>query len=515
MNTIKRLLCLMLVLVIGLACFAGCNERPDPSDKDESKTESSDESTEESTDDSDETVPSDLISGLEDYYKFADSTLPYRILSRSSTTYEFESASGLEGSAVEAAVFARNEEVMERCGVEITVEPIAGDWSSRETYMAAVRNNGKLSVGEYELLATHSVYLMNLAVEGLAWDFNDLPNLDLTKRWWSEAFYEKSNYNGAQYIAVGDIAYTLYSYMLVVFFNAQMATDLNIDEDLYDLALDGDWTFAKLKEYTAKATTNPDTPFESREFGFLANGHSVRNMMTGFEFELIPLNTEGKREIKILMPAELEAPYQALADFILETPQIYYSTNGENGSGDQNEIFASGRALFYTQMLGQATYFKGTMRDEYGLLPLPKYTDTQKNYHTGYRDTMTAVMVPFNVGQVEMVGTVTEMLSEVSYWEVTNEYYEETLKYQSFNNPKCVATLEMIRKSVDPSFALIYANCLGTCDSLLSNLIENNIKNGSNGSVSSYYMNNSGTWRSLLKDLYEDLDMIAQSRAAS
>ena len=117
MNTIKRLLCLMLVLVIGLACFAGCNERPDPSDKDESKTESSDESTEESTDDSDETVPSDLISGLEDYYKFADSTLPYRILSRSSTTYEFESAAGLEGTAVEAAIFSRNEEVIDRKSV--------------------------------------------------------------------------------------------------------------------------------------------------------------------------------------------------------------------------------------------------------------------------------------------------------------------------------------------------------------------------------------------------------------
>ncbi len=517
MNTVKRIFCLMLVLAMCLGALVAC-QRPenDPKDTDEHETDDKDGTKDdESTSDSQTALADDLISILDENYKFSDQTLSYRILSRSSTTYEFESAAGLDGTAVEAAIFSRNEEVMERCGVEITVEPVAGDWGSRDSFMATVRNNGSLSVGEYELVATHSAYLMNLAVEGLGWDFSKLPNLDLTRRWWSEAFYNSANYNGAQYIAFGDIAYTLYSYMLVVFFNSQMAEDLNIKEDFYDLALDGDWTFTKLQEYTLKVTTNMDAEADTREYGFLTNGHSVRNLTGAFEADLIPATAEGKREVKILMPATLEAVYQAIADFVQGNNQVYHSVQGENGADDQNAIFASGRGLFYTQMLGEATYFKAEMKDEYGVMPFPKYNDEQKNYHTGFRDTMTAIMVPFNVDNETMVGTVTEMLSEVSYWEVTGEYYEETLKYQAFNDPKCVATLELIRASIDPSFALVYTNCLNTCNSMLSNLIESNLKNGSNGSVSSAYTTSSGNWRTSLKDLYEDLDAIAAARAGA
>ena len=512
----KRLFCMLLVLAMCLGALVAC-QRPenDPKETDENTTDDGEGTKDDDSDSTSDSLAADLISGLEDNYQFADTTLPYRILSRSSTTYEFESAAGLEGTAVEAAIFSRNEEVMERCGVEITVVPTAGDWGARDDFMAVVRNNGNLTTGEYELVATHSAYLMNLAVEGLGWDFNELPNLDLTKRWWSEAFYNTANYNGAQYISFGDIAYTLYSYMLVVFFNSQMAEDLNIEEDFYDLALDGDWTFAKLKEYTAKVTTNLDAPADTREYAFLTNGHSVRNITGGFEADLIPKNSEGKREVKILMPANLEAVFQEIADYVQDNKQVYYSGLGENGAGDENDIFAAGRALFYTQMLGQATYFKGTMKEEYGVMPFPKYNDQQKNYHTGFRDTMTAILVPFNVGNTEMVGTVTEMLSEVSYWEVTSEYYEETLKYQSFNDPKCVATLELIRKSVDPTFALVYSNCMGTCNSMLSNLIESNLSKGADGSVSSAYVNSSGNWRQYLKDLYEDLDAIAAARAGA
>jgi len=517
MSTIKKLLCCLLALTLCLCAFVGCNGNTnDPKDSDTESQDNGNGDTDDSSDTSGTSQTDDpkTLTGLQDTYDFGG-TQEFTILSRSETSYEFESEAGMSGTAVEAAIYARNEEVMERCNVEITVTPAPGNWDSREDFMGLVRKDASLSESDYDLVATHSVYLMNLAVEGLGWDFSDLPNLDLTKRWWSEAFYEQCNYNGAQYIAFGDIAYTLYSYMMVMFFNVQMAENYELEDDLYDLALDGDWTYAKLEEYTKKVTTSMDQPFDSREFGFLTNGHSMRAFITGFNMDWAIEGADGKRSISILIDKSIEAAAQPLVEFSTKVDQVYYSTNGVNGTGDQNAIFSSGKALFYSQMLGQATYLKGEMKDEYGVLPFPKLTDQQPTYRSGYCDDMTAVLVPFNCRNEEMSGTVTEMLSEIGWREVTEEYYEETLKYQSFNDPKCVATLELIRTTFSPTFTSVYGNNLATVSACLANLIETNLKNGATGTIANYYTNYSGNWRSLLKDLYEDLDAIAAARAGA
>ena len=526
MNTTKRVLCMLLVLVMLVCAFAGCTEKPNSNDpKDTDETTGNDDGTkdDESDDDEESTVPEDIdTSHLNESYMWEDKIQEYRILSRSSTAYEFESPDTGTLSGVQQAVFNRNSTVEERCNIEITVIPQAGDWVAvpgNSEFMQTVRNNGKLDNSAYELIATHQAYLVNLAVEGYGWDFAELPGVDLTKRWWSAAFYETANYNGAQYVAYGDIAYTLYSYMMVVFFNSQVAEDYGIDEDFYDLALDGDWTFEKMKTYTQMVTTDLEAAEEDREYGFVTNGHSIRNFSCGgFEIDLIPVKTDGMRETKptnFKLSVDAEQKLQSVADFLQETNQVYCVFSGNNGAEEGNNIFKSGRALFYTQMLGEAVVFKETLRDSYGVMPLPKYDDNQKNYHTGVRDTVTGILVPYNVRLSDMAGIVVEMLSMESFFEVTEAYYEDTIKYKSFNDPKCVASLELIRKSFDPAWELAYSNCINTCYSLISNLVETNISKGTDNQVATYFSSTASAWPRSVRDLYTALDKIAADRAAA
>ena len=209
MNTTKRVLCLLLVLVMLVCAFAGCTEKPNnngPTDTDETTGDGTKDDDDESDDDGEEsTIPEDIdTSHLNDSYIWEDKVQEYRILSRSSTAYEFESPDTGTLSGVQQAVFNRNSTVEERCNIEITVIPQAGDWIAvpgNAEFMQTVRNNGKLESSAYELIATHQAYLVNLAVEGCGWDFAELPGVDLTKRWWSAAFYETANYKGAQYVA--------------------------------------------------------------------------------------------------------------------------------------------------------------------------------------------------------------------------------------------------------------------------------------------------------------------------
>ena len=252
-----------------------------------------------------------------------------------------------------------------------------------------------------------------------------------------------------------------------------------------------------------------------RTFGFLTNGHSMRAFMTGFNKDWAVREADGTHSMPPQIDTAIEAVAQSLVNLSTGTEQVYYSTEGVNGTGDQNDIFAEGRGLFYSQMLGQATYLKGVTNDDYGVMPFPKYDENQKNYRGGYCDDMTAVMIPYNCKDEYMVGAVTEMLAMIGWSEVTDAYYEETLKYQSFNAPECVPILELVRVNLSPTFTSVYGMNLSGTSSLVANVIESNIKNSANGTIANAYSTSIGTWRRQLRDLYEDLDKIAADRAAS
>ncbi|MBE6554050.1 MAG: hypothetical protein E7666_06895 [Ruminococcaceae bacterium] len=511
MKTMNRMICLLLMLVICLGAFAGCNtpENPpeDTSDTDESKEESS--SSDDGSDDTVTTMDERERDDLKQTYDFGGAQ-EFVILSRATTSYEFDSSKGFDGTAVEIAIYERNEEVMERCNLEFRLEPIPGTWEDRDAFTTTIRTNAALPVSDYDLIATHQAYLVSLTLEGAGWDFTELSDINVNKKWWSKTYYDECNYNGAIYMMYGDIAYTLYEYLEVIFFNEQTAEDLELG-DLYDLALEGDWTFAKLQEYTKKVTTNMDAAETDREYGLISNAHSHRALCSSMNVQLAPVGTDGMHAFSILLKPDQEEILQGVADFIVETPNVYYDKGVYTAEEVLDPIFAEGRALFYTQKLGQSGVLKGLMKEDYGVLPFPKYNENQKEYRSEICDEVTAILAPYNCKNPDMTGTVTEMLSMISYQEVIDEYYGEKLKYQSFNNPKCVKTLDLIRDAFAPNFVTVYSYPLEFPNSLVSGIISNSPA-GQADSVSGGYLSKSGTWRLLLKDIYEKLDTIAAGR---
>ena len=520
MNTTKRLLCLLLVLVMLVCAFAGCTEKPNDNDpKDTDETTGNDDDTKGDDDESDgddisdETTDPRKADTLLPSYSFGEGVQEFVILSRRSTTYEFEASSEGKLSGVEQAVYDRNSAVEERCNVDIVVSPLDGDWGHLESFTAALRENNNLPVSQYDLVGTHSAYLATAVLEGYSWDFNQLPNIDLTKIWWSEYYYNENNYNGAIYLMFGDLAHTLYEYLEVMFFNEQLAEDLGIDvEGLYNLALDGDWTLDKLITYSALVTPNEDAPDEDRKYGFMTNAHSHRSFLTSLGVDLAPFNAEGKHEFPKKLSAAQSEPLQAFANFVTANPNVRNRCGTDTGAGELDPIFSEGRALFYSQTLDSATYLKANMKQKYGVLPFPKYNDLQKNYVTGIRDTATGVMVPYHCKNDEMSGTVTEMLSMYGYTEVFDAYFEERVKYQSFDNPLCVQSLELIRTTFAPSFVMTFSHYMNFANSSFSGALGQSETNGVPLDMGTTISANLGTYRRLCRDLYLALDKIAEKR---
>ena len=516
MGRIQKLFCLILVLAICLGAFAGC-QNPDagkePTDTNEGTGDGDatvgGDPDDKTTDSGEETtVNPKEADDLIDVKPF-ESTQEFVILSRATTTYEFESPENVQLSGVEQAIFDRNAQVVERCNIEFNIVPQAGTWDDRDSFLTTIRTNGKLPVSQYDLIATHQAYLVSASIEGYGWDFTKLPNIDVTKAWWSEVYYDECNYNGAIYTMYGDIAYTLYEYLQVIFFNEMMADDLAID-DLYDLAIDGDWTFAKLQEYTTKVTTDMDLLEEDREYGLLTGAHANRAFGSSFNCDLAPKNADGVHEFAKALDPVIADRMQAVADFVVETPQVLCDLTYTTAADALNPIFSAGKSLFYAQMLGQASYFTTNMKSDYGVLPYPKYDENQKEYRTEVCDEVTAVLAPKNCKNADMTGTVTEMTAMIGYFDVVSVYYGEKLQYQYFNNPKCVKSLDIIRQAFAPSFSMVYSFPLDFPNSLLSGTISSSAPDGIASSVANAYGNNAGVYRKKLRDIYLSLDKIAE-----
>jgi hypothetical protein len=214
-----------------------------------------------------------------------------------------------------------------------------------------------------------------------------------------------------------------------------------------------------------------------------------------------------------MLDASISGRMQSVIDFISQTPQVYSDHTMTTAADALNPVFSAGRSLFYAMMLGQASYFTQNMKMPYGVLPYPKYDATQQDYRTEVCDEVTAILAPFNCKLPEMTGTVTEMMSMLSYFDVTTVYYGEKLQYQYFNNPKCVESLNIIRRTFAPSFTMVYSFPLDYPNSMLSAAVETSCKNGVPVEISGEYKAKAGTLRRLLRDIFLSLDNIAASRA--
>ena len=200
-----------------------------------------------------------------------------------------------------------------------------------------------------------------------------------------------------------------------------------------------------------------------------------------------------------------ETAEKRLSDFISfvrEGNGVLSPRTWDDAKGTESPIFSSGRALFYMQTLGESLTLKGTMSDSYGVLPFPKWDDTQIEYHTSTKDSVTSVMIPRNIADPKSTGVVTEMLAMYGNRVVTNAYYEKVLKLQAFNTPECIRMLEMIRLSANLSFQQVFSNCLDNPNSLVSEAIRESTPRA----ISAMYASDHARWN--IAKLYEDLKAI-------
>jgi len=137
-----------------------------------------------------------------------------------------------------------------------------------------------------------------------------------------------------------------------------------------------------------------------------------------------------------------------------ETEGVCYDSDWRALEGIQLDTFRNGTSLFYPSLVGNAAQFRD-MQSSYGIIPYPKYDESQKDYGALMHDTVMVMMIPITCQNVEASCAALEALSAESYRKVIPAYYEVALKVKYAQDEVSVQLLDLISGATTSDYMYI------------------------------------------------------------
>jgi hypothetical protein len=96
------------------------------------------------------------------------------------------------------------------------------------------------------------------------------------------------------------------------------------------------------------------------------------------------------------------------------------------------------------------------MEDDYGMIPIPKYDEAQKDYYSWMGIAAPSAMIPKSNENPERTGLVLDAMSAVSSTVLMDAYYEVTVRRKASRDEESTEMLELMRKNRVFDLASVY-----------------------------------------------------------
>lgn len=132
------------------------------------------------------------------------------------------------------------------------------------------------------------------------------------------------------------------------------------------------------------------------------------------------------------------------------------------------------------------------MNSDFGIIPYPKYDETQKSYHSSSLDEFSLFLIPMDAKDPEMTSIITEALCAESYKIVVPKFYDVALKTRNARDDDSSEMIDLIRDGLTFDWGYLHSSSLGGVGHLFVNLIrnnDNNVVSGFDANASTYEEN--------------------------
>lgn len=386
-----------------------------------------------------------------------------------------------EATVVNEAVLERNSRTEEALGVVIVEEMMTDSNRYGGGSLAQkVRTESDGCALSFQLVSASLYNCASLSVAGYTADMMKIEYLhELSGQWWNQSFITDTSIANRVYYAVGDISMGHVAGVFCLMFNKTVLANLGLDSP-YQLVYDGTWdydTFITMGQKMCSNTNDDGRYTYLDDIGIVGQGSMLWALLYSSGERIASINSDGYPELTINSERSVD---------LITTAVDYLSDRSHLCSGDDyfsetntpmvliEENFAMGKSLFYGTSIGTFSTFVGTVEDDCGVLPYPKYDLEQDDYYSLISPwTGNAVFIPFGLDtQTEtMTGAVVEMMGAEGKNGATGAYCETMLKDQKTRDDDSRAMLDLIIKTSGCDLGQIFQ--LGKFSTTLQSMMAN------------------------------------------
>ncbi len=373
-------------------------------------------------------------------------------------TYEQGVFTGSEDtvSTVNKSIVERNMLLKEKYGAGI--ETVISNYRNAADKLVSSAASGTIYC---DMIAFSANDTMRLWSDGLLYDLNSLPNFDLKNDYFDKRISTSLATNETLYL-LPDPSTLYYDEIYTMFFNRDLLEAYGC-ENPETLAMQGKWTWDKFSEIEKsvavevnnKATAN----LHADTFGFASYYGTGTN-------PLVLWTSCGKKMIDDTYYNDVK--FALDVNDATETARYVYSIYNSKSrlpfeGDDARDAFENGRLAFFTNKLEYLNALRdGTAKgSQYGLLPMPKYNEEQKNYASLVSNDALVISVPKALEKQDnayksYVSAVVSGICAAGGKTIENAFLSETT-VKLLNNNSEAAMLKMTIESATFEFSYVFA----------------------------------------------------------
>lgn len=333
-------------------------------------------------------------------------------------------------------------------GLEERFQVVISETLDSTLCLSGIQNTILAGDDAYELIFPNDNTTFSFIQKGCALNYDMLPYIDLSKIYWSPELNKDVSIGGQFFYVKGGVDLSQLDYTHLLTFNKAMVTNYAL-EDPYQLVLDGKWTIDKMQEAMAVVYYDPDKKVDEDTdiYGYVASGHQV---LPSF-WEAAGEYTIKKDENDVLYYAvpgneNIANIVEKVFNVMWDTGYWKVCTAGTNTPDDLVTLVEEERVLFTDTTFHYVKSLREVDTD-FGLLPYPKWDETQKQYYSRIEGGVRSPMVPISVNDPEYISIIMEAMALSTYKDLLPAYFEEGLKGKISRDEESAAMLDIVYSS--------------------------------------------------------------------
>ncbi|MCL2772218.1 MAG: hypothetical protein FWD71_02615 [Oscillospiraceae bacterium] len=348
------------------------------------------------------------------------------------------------GDVFNDALYKRNRAIEQRFNVVIK-EVVTADFKNDQTKKVILSGDSTV----FDMFDSRCTDALTNWEDGLVLSYKDIPNIDLSKPYWNQSANKSLTLNNNQYVAIGNFNFASYELSHALLFNKGLIQDLGLDNP-YNLVNGGTWTFDKMEEMmksTIKDLNGDGVMDGNDRYGYLAHPK-----------EVLPSFWIGAGVLSVEKDAQ-DIPYIAMGNqkfldvwdrtfSMLWDSGAYYLGKEKTPDVPQYviDMFSNNQSLFMDTTFFVIQKIRSSDTD-FGIIPYPKYDETQANYVSRIEYYM-AMQVPITNADPACAGVMLEALNSESAKTIMPAYYDIALKTKYARDDESSQMLDLIMNSL-------------------------------------------------------------------